>query len=345
MMRAILVVLIVIVGIQSGQAQTDPDQGQWRTDQQQQPSQTLPVPVPIVIIEDESTTHTRERRETEATQREIEDLLAQQGMNVATQAMNEATQRMADYAWWSMVFVGIGTFLLTATLFLTGQANRAAIRVVEETKRIGDAQIRAYVHIHDAELRWNGRKMQTPEILLYAKNDGATPAKWFEIRCRCFVREYESRATAFSMLEDAKRTRWNSLGSKESLNAPFYSEDDAVAIKEAHRLRETHILEVVGDVTYRTFFNETFISEFYFVGTGLRGYDGEIVKTEEVPMPDDGWGKLARETGRTTMTRTHWREKPVKLSRGPAQLRTYEKVDDYSDNYQASRDADSISQV
>lgn len=327
MMRAFLVVLAVLIGTHSGQAQNEADQRQRGASQQQEPTQTFPVPVPIVIVEDESTTNTRERRETEATQREIEDLLAQQGMNVATQAMNEATQRMADYALWSMIFVGIGTFLLTATLFLTRQANRAAIRVVEETKRIGDAQIRAYVHIQDAELRWNGRKMQDPEILLFAKNDGATPAKWFEIRCKCFVRGYDEGVTSFDELRNVEPVRWNSLGSKETLSARFHSDADVAAIAEAYRLRETHLLEVIGDVTYRTFFDETFASEFYFIGTGLRGYEGQIVKKEEVPLGNDEWSKLARQTGQTTMAHTLWRETPVRLSRGPANLRTYEKIE------------------
>lgn len=81
----------------------------------------------------------REHGEAEARQREIDDLVAQQGMNAATQAMNEATQRMADDSSDMVLATWVGVFLLTATLVLMIQANRAAVRAAkaaDETVKI-----------------------------------------------------------------------------------------------------------------------------------------------------------------------------------------------------------------
>ncbi|ODS01639.1 hypothetical protein AUC69_05030 [Methyloceanibacter superfactus] len=117
--------LIFLAGLGKAQEQAQDEQGQVQTEQK--PAQTLPIPLPVDIIEDEATANSRKSREAESRQHEIDDLAAQQGMNAATQAMNEATQRMADYSLYSTVLVGVGTILLFVTLWLTRQANRAAI--------------------------------------------------------------------------------------------------------------------------------------------------------------------------------------------------------------------------
>lgn len=118
---------------------------------QEQPAKSYPFLFPVEIVEDQATTDAREGREEEARQREIEDLAAQQGMNSATQAMNAATQRMANYAFWSTIFVAVGTLLLFYTLWLTRQANKSAQKAVDVTQRIGEAQVRAYLEFTDAK--------------------------------------------------------------------------------------------------------------------------------------------------------------------------------------------------
>lgn len=126
-----------------GQAQEQAHESE-REAQQVQP-QSLSTPLPVIVIEDQGATKARERQEAESRQREIEDLLAQQGMDRATRAMNEATQDMRDYALYSTIFVGVGTALLLITLGLTYQANRAAIKAVEVTDNVGRLQVRAYI--------------------------------------------------------------------------------------------------------------------------------------------------------------------------------------------------------
>lgn len=128
-----------------GQAQEQTQSPGGQAESEQTPTEALPLPFPVEIVEDQSATDARESREEEARQREIEDLVAQQGMNAATQAMNDATQRMAEYAFWSTVMVGIGTALLFVTLGLTWQANRAAVKAVEITEQIGLDQLRPWM--------------------------------------------------------------------------------------------------------------------------------------------------------------------------------------------------------
>ena len=133
--------------VQSGQAQDEADSEQGQTRQQQQPAQSYPLPFPVEIIEDQAEANARYRREAEARQNQIDDLAAQQGMNVATQAMNEATQRMVLYNLISTVLVGVGTVLLIITLFLTRQANKAAQAGVAVTRHLGKIQTEAYLSV------------------------------------------------------------------------------------------------------------------------------------------------------------------------------------------------------
>lgn len=97
---------------------------------QEQSADNLPLGFPVRIIEDDETAEASERRERESEQREKDDLIAQQRMADATEAMNEATQSMKHAAWWSFGAVSLGTLLLIWTLFLTRQANHAAIAAV-----------------------------------------------------------------------------------------------------------------------------------------------------------------------------------------------------------------------
>jgi hypothetical protein len=129
------------VGIALGQAQEQAQGARGETPAQQQPATPARSPIPVEIIGRQEAAEAREHSEAEAEQREIEDLIAQQGMNAATEAMNQATQRMAKYAFWSTVFVGVGTVLLILTLSLTRQANKAARGAVSVTREIGKKQL------------------------------------------------------------------------------------------------------------------------------------------------------------------------------------------------------------
>ena len=115
-----------------GQAQEQAGGEQGQSAAQENPAQPFPVPLLVDIIEDEATAEARNRSEEESRQREIEDLIAQQGMNAATQSIEAATKDMRDYSLYSTLFVGIGTVLLFVTLWITWQANRVARDAVNQ---------------------------------------------------------------------------------------------------------------------------------------------------------------------------------------------------------------------
>lgn len=159
-----------------GQAQEQTQSPGGQAEQEQSPAKALPLPFPVEIIEDQSAANSRQRSEEEARQREIDDLIAQQGMNAATQAMNDATQRMAEYAFWSTVLVAAGTALLVITLLLTSQANRAAVAAVEVTRAIGEAQTRAYLALPFRPNWTNFSRAKIPKSGFIVDNFGQTPA-------------------------------------------------------------------------------------------------------------------------------------------------------------------------
>jgi hypothetical protein len=180
-LTAIAFGLIVLAG--SGQAQEETQGGQGQATQQQNPAQTLPLPFPVEIIEDEAATEARQRREEEASQREIDDLAAQQGMAQSTEAMNAATQDMRQYALYSTILVGVGTGLLVVTLLLTWQANRAAVAAVEATREFGHLQSRAYLSVKDGFLDLLPEaEGSTIEVLIHVQNTGVTPANNIRVR-------------------------------------------------------------------------------------------------------------------------------------------------------------------
>ena len=101
-------------------------------------------------------------------------------MNAATEAINRATQRMAKYAFWSTVFVGVGTVLLIWTLWLTRQANKAARDAVSVTREIGKKQLRAYL-VLESMPEWvggfSGHPLGGVNLGMRISNRGQTPAK------------------------------------------------------------------------------------------------------------------------------------------------------------------------
>ena len=150
--RIAILALGLILSCGLGQAQEQANPGESAAPAQEQPPPPLPVPLPVQIIEDDESANARQRREAEAAQREKDDLLAQQGMNAATQAMNDVTQRMALYSLISTTLVALGTGLLFWTLQLTRDANRSAREAVKVTSIIGEKQVQAYVSVTDTKL-------------------------------------------------------------------------------------------------------------------------------------------------------------------------------------------------
>ncbi|OUS19330.1 hypothetical protein A9Q95_13600 [Rhodobacterales bacterium 59_46_T64] len=133
----------------SGQAQQQAQDEQEGASQQQQPTAELPIPIAVEIIEDQAAADTRKIRESESRQRDIDDLIAQQGMNESTRSMNDATQEMRDYVYIQTVLIGLGTALLVVTLMLTWGANRAAVKAAMVSLRVERPWIKVSIETGD----------------------------------------------------------------------------------------------------------------------------------------------------------------------------------------------------
>ncbi|MEW4458989.1 hypothetical protein AB1K42_12890 [Roseibium algicola] len=180
----IAIALGLIATSSLGQAQEEGGNADRQAQAQDEPAKPLFAPFRVEIVENNAEAEARDRSEEESKEREIRDLAAQEGMNRATQAMNAATQDMRNFALYSTILTGVGTVLVFATLLLMIQANRAAVKAAEasegavaETRRIGEAQVRAYLGFEVAagDVAANKRLSFTVKII----NHGQSPA--FEV--------------------------------------------------------------------------------------------------------------------------------------------------------------------
>lgn len=179
-------VLVLAFGLMisalSGQAQEQNEEPQGAATEEQSQPQILPLPLPVEIIESDAAADARQRSEDEAKDREIRDLVAQEGMNAATQSIEAATKDMRDYALYSTLAVWVGTILLFYTLWLTRQANRAAQDAVNVTRDMGQAQIRAYVHLSRIDVEGQSETTTVDlnsaawSFIAVFQNYGSTPA-------------------------------------------------------------------------------------------------------------------------------------------------------------------------
>jgi hypothetical protein len=313
----------------SGQAQEQTESPSGQTDQEQGPViPDIPTPFPVEIVEDDATADARKRSEQEARQREIADLAAQEGMNTATQAMNKATQRMAEYAFWSTVFVAIGTVLLIGTLVLTWMANRSAQAAVQVTRETGRDQARAYVEVSEVKFYWGNRHGSKPQFKIVISNHGQTPAKWFQIRQGYAVVERAGRTELehfedLPLCEDFGPT-WNGINpTKNGMRASGPEIADWKEIKKCWRdpphakgmpPDNTHGVLVFGEIRYSTIFDEVFRSQFLFGAGTLESFNSDNAVEKEKFIEDD-----------VTYTLTSVAEKPQVLGRNPLRLKLYER--------------------
>lgn len=274
----------LVVSALSGQAQeqTQSEQGRAETENDN-PNR---FSIPVTIVESNAEAEARKRSEAESSQREIDDLIAQEGMNEATQAMQRATEDMRQYSYVQTWLVGIGTVLLIATLWFTRQA-------ISITREMGRAQTRAYLHVKSAELRWLNRLGQFHDldhqdvfaIDLRVENAGQTPAIWYEVSGTSKVNDRVNGGIV-TLFEAAVPTmRWGMIASQTSLTCPFRSADMLPQFIEAGKATQRY-LRIDGTVTYMTEFNEQRHVPFSFYIDGL-----EIASFFGGPLDHAQWRK------------------------------------------------------
>ncbi len=310
----IILALGLALACWSGQAQEQKPETTGRAEQTHESAPNPPsVGLPVQLIESPAEAEARKRAEQQSERREIADLVAQRGMNLAAQAMNDATQRMAQYAFWSTVIVAVGTALLFWTLWETRKATKAANDAVMVTREIGEAQVRAYVHVEAVELFWGDPQGTRPRIIALIANTGQSPARWFEVSSTVFTRKLRENGTpddavVFSDIAiPSGGTRWNALGSNSLLSATILRANNIEVVRAIYGQKDVS-LNVAGFVKYETFFGERFISEFWFMMRPIPSFDYTT--------------KGPRVAGLATSRAI---ETPHKFARSTASLKSYER--------------------
>lgn len=180
-----------------------------------------------------------------------------------------AQQDVAEWTKWVLVVSVVGVLLTLVGIYFVWLTFGETRETNLITKDIGQAQSRAYVHVEAVKLSWGNFQATRPQIILSVVNTGQTPARWFEVSTKSFIRELDdtgldTEALSFKDIKiPATFNRWNALGAGASLTAGGLRREDIETIRESYG-RKTSSLNVAGTLKYETFFGEIFETEFWF---------------------------------------------------------------------------------
>ena len=178
----------------------------------------------------------------------------------AQHSMAESTRGLHWAAWATVLFTGVGAFLIWQTLLTTQQT-------VRETRRIGEAQTRAYVIVSDVD----GERVENDNVLevkAQIENCGQTPAKNLrvvgDIFCDIYPseRDFESLFLECDAIINVKQV----LGAKS--NIPFHFRiEGSLSNYLALISKGTHAIYLYGSITYQDIFGEAHKTNFSFVSS------------------------------------------------------------------------------
>lgn len=220
--------------------------------------------------------HTQARIDTECRGRAgreltncVQDILADGRESQRAEHDLAAQQAMAAWAFWMFA-----TSALTLVVSVVGAI--FVWRTFLETRRIGEAQTRAYVDLTRAEIDLSAGR---PRVFLYVRNSGQSPAQYFEI-AGSYVELQGNRFSNAKLNFPSDFKRWPGMGAQQELSAIC----DTAGLTDALEKRQglnwtarimfepdapTHLF-VFGKLRYATVFNEVFESEFAFFCTDVK---------------------------------------------------------------------------
>lgn len=148
-----------------------------------------------------------------------------------------------DWAKYSLIASPISAFVSFLTMCLIGAtlivtrgmlreakaATAAANAAVDATREIGWDQTRAYLTIHDADIRFAGIALERAPngrtdaytISLSVRNTGATPAEWFMLEYEISMRQSGATNTDGIHLASGSTRRWVGPASGRDLSFPI----------------------------------------------------------------------------------------------------------------------------
>ncbi|WP_273240455.1 hypothetical protein [Hyphomonas atlantica corrig.] len=258
---------------------------------------SVPNPLPVTIVESEEQALDRKSILERTELLEQDNLVAQQGVNAAT-------QRMADYALWQTMLVFIGTVALLFTLYLTRQANKAAQNAVRVTERIGRAQLKANIEVTGG--RFVIDSDDTFKAFLVFRNTGQSSAKIirFDQELSCLKQEYTSPPRAFKTSRfpewtvPAGESRWHPIG-EDADDADFVEAVEGVKHDGHVWLRGTvHWVNLLDGSEERINFDLSTLNPFEHFGKSIPGrVVGQLWVLGELNAdyePPEVWSKRAQ---------------------------------------------------
>ncbi|MCB4770086.1 cytochrome P450 [Ancylobacter sp. Lp-2] len=128
----------------------------------------------VQVVEDLADAERAERADEESRRREASDLAAQQ-------SMADSTRQLVDISWWQGAFALagavlslVGTVAVVVALWLSREANRAAMRAVELSEKVARTELRAYLVFEDVVV--DQRPSRPMGVSFLFRNCGSTPA-------------------------------------------------------------------------------------------------------------------------------------------------------------------------
>lgn len=226
--------------------------------QGQQPSEAKPTPpgFPIRILEEPEQSEGAKREQQEASQREIDDLQAQ---NLAAESAQGAYR--VGIAQTALAF--FGTLALIYSLYLNRRATNAAVDAVKVSERTGVAQVRAYVGFGTSEIRFTGGPITTDIIF---KNFGQSAARNTKICVRWYY------GHEFCEAFEAREEHYQWVGAlapgQQSIAAIDTARSDDAAVEGAKVIDSSGVLQghikfwVFGEVRYKDDFGASHRTTF-----------------------------------------------------------------------------------
>lgn len=168
--------------------------------------------------------------------------------------MAESTLSAARASIWTTVLTAVGVVFLGFTLWYTHETLVATRSAVDETRRLGEAQVRAYLSVEKAEIVCRDRL--PPIIRLSVKNSGNSPARNVKILHKIAINKFETDLTENNRNETWKTFPDASLIASGAVNHIQFSDTFHLPLlRQDRKMPAGMTIAIHGAVAYKTVFS------------------------------------------------------------------------------------------
>lgn len=156
-----------------------------------------------------------------------------------------------------------GTLLLlslgasAAALFFSARATRAAERQAVHAENATEVTLRAYLGIEKVDVLWT--RDGKPNFLVWVKNSGQTPARYFELACMAGVTSLGAKLPVKPV--EGPFVRWLQIGRDQVRSARIVPSNEG-DVEEVQVAKTTMVIYVSGQLRYEDIFGKVWTEEF-----------------------------------------------------------------------------------